>query len=506
MKHFMLLCFSFFILCGCGETRTQRTDNGSALFFTYHSYTPSQLVAHPDGTHILLKHINTTIPLGDEAITPASNAKNQENDYKESDIALFAFEKEHRVLWQKRIGNGEANDSHKMLVGPNQDLYIIGSFVGTMSIDEVSITSGMITNSNGSTSYLLDFFVARLDKTGKLVWLKQSQSNSGAGAYSLSVDKNGNVFLSGGFGGRLSMEGKTLEARTGHQVDTFVAKLDQAGNPVWLQHAVPVWELPFGQYRNVHQRVGLSSQGELYLTGTFQGEITWDGQTLKATPSTQQGQPAQDIFVAKLDQDGKLEWLKGFGGEHQEQVDDMVIHSSGTISLIGSFTEKTTFGTFNASATNLLNPTKSGVGLWLATFSKDGDVQALDVIETNATSYPKVRMASHTNDSVIVTGSYQGKVRIGGKITSSSEQPPYKRHVYISKYSAKDGFEWTLSSGSIDGEYRYPTHNVDAIDLDTEGQLLMSGTFRGSFLLRGLQLVPAKETSEHTFVIRMMLP
>ncbi len=206
--------------------------------------------------------------------------------------------------WAKKIPVGFGD----MSVDKSGNVYSTGSFVGSVDLDPGPGSS--IVTSSGGGSY---FFVNKLDSSGNFVWGK----SIGAWAAScmggcIVVDTLSNIYLAGGYGPVSSVPinmdfdpgpGTYILSSNG-QADVFMLKLDAAGTFVWAKSFGGIFnETPHSMHS--------SPNGELYLTGTFEGtcDLNPDPGSYFVT-STGQSSP----FVSRFDSLGNFLWGKSFEG------------------------------------------------------------------------------------------------------------------------------------------------------------------------------------------------
>ncbi|WP_193771144.1 putative Ig domain-containing protein, partial [Candidatus Magnetaquicoccus inordinatus] len=165
------------------------------------------------------------------------------------------------------------------------------------------VVMGNHTLENGSV-------VPYVEKIGsdQSLWYKvlnnfNSVSDTGAAisvmATDMVINKSGNIYLTG-----MMSNGKL-----------FIENLDGKGEQQWHREYAG----------NVTQvAMTMDSNGELYLTGSFVGQAHL-GNTLNSVNG------GSDIFVAKLDHDGRPLWARSFGGQGMEQAGNITVDSSGNI-------------------------------------------------------------------------------------------------------------------------------------------------------------------------------
>jgi hypothetical protein len=134
----------------------------------------------------------------------------------------------------------------------------------------------------------VDAFVAKLNSAGDLVWLTFMGSSDDDYGYGIAVDGSSNVFI---VGSSMATWGSPLNAHSG-AYDTLVAKLDSSGTRLW--HTF------LGSSDDDEGfNIKVDGSGNSYIVGYSEG--TW------GTPINSYA-GAEDVFVAKLNSSGAREW------------------------------------------------------------------------------------------------------------------------------------------------------------------------------------------------------
>jgi len=201
---------------------------------------------------------------------------------------------------------------------------------------------GGITNFGGddlqSNDGTADIFVAKFDPNGNHVWSKQFGNADGTAATGIQIDAQGNLFLTGGFGGTINFGGGPLMASS--SIDLYVAKLDAAGNHVWSKRFG-------GDWYTTGNDLAVDGAGNIALMGWFYGTVNF-GQGFASEG------PNGDIFLAKLDAVGNELWSKRFTATTDIGGSSIAVDRGGNIMLAGTLT----------GTTNLGGGALSGAGFW----------------------------------------------------------------------------------------------------------------------------------------------
>ncbi|MBP7167800.1 MAG: T9SS type A sorting domain-containing protein [Bacteroidia bacterium] len=291
-------------------------------------------------------------------------------------------------VWIKQIGGTSVSGSQEIIFIAaidelNNCIYITGRFDGTISMDGHAVTS---VNS--------DYYLAKLDMNGTCQWIiKAGSSGIDDRTMEAFLDDNGDVYWTATLTNNGTLDTITL------QKGEFLAKISASGNIIWAKdefvdidpileirnnrmyfcgttrndtcivdtmtitnaNAVDVivgeinfngdvqWVKLFDSPANAYcKSIEIDSQGDLYLSGTFQNTLTVGSQQLIA-------QGFQEGFLIKLDANGNLLWLKqSYSGitTGWTSFNGITTNDDGTSYLIGYFSGSTQIGSFNLSTGN----------------------------------------------------------------------------------------------------------------------------------------------------------
>jgi hypothetical protein len=141
--------------------------------------------------------------------------------------------------------------------------------------------------------------------------------------------------------------------------------------------------------------------GNVVLTGSFRGALSFGGETLVSAGE-------DDIFVAKLSQDGEHLWSRRFGSAKSEQGTAVTTDEQGAVYVAGDYSEPFDFGggvdgsmltaPFGESDYFLVKLSSSGQVVWVASDGLSADDHASDV--------------AHNNERVFVTGASSAETQV----------------------------------------------------------------------------------------------
>lgn len=320
-----------------------------------------------------------------------------------------------------------------------------------------TLVAGVFTGSVtlGGTTFLssggLDALLAKVDAAGNPVWLKRFGGLGDQVLRGVAVDGGGNVYLAGYFAGSITIGQETLLTDGAGDVDMFVAKLSPQGDKVWARD--------FGSGESAGQLalgIAVNGGGDAFITGSFNGSITFGGSTVNDEGNG-------DMFLAGMDTQGTPQWIQRWGSSGSGQ--------RGTGVAVGNavFVCGEARGYFNIGNSSI------DAGLYY-------DILAMRADAGNGTpgwasSYgdPVLPPDQYAYDlaldplgNVLLTGQISGTVDFGGE---PLDPPSYGG--YIVKFSDTGQHAWskTFGDNSLRGR---------GIAADSASNVLLTGDFLGA--------------------------
>lgn len=108
--------------------------------------------------------------------------------------------------------------------------------------------------------------------------------------------------------------------------DFYVVQYDQTGNIVWIK-------LGHGNKDEYITGICQSSNGNFFIAGIYTSDTLIMGNNTLVKPSGNNS----DIFLAKLNSNGNVQWLKGFGGSSYEIAIQLESDFNGGVILSGNY-------------------------------------------------------------------------------------------------------------------------------------------------------------------------
>ena len=236
----------------------------------------------------------------------------------EGDVFIAKYATDGSVVWATKAGGLGHDIGRGIAVDDSGNSYITGRFRGGATFGDIRL------DAVGDA----DYFIAKYDPDGSVVWAKQAGGISWDEGWGITVDSFGNSYVVGTFQGSAIFEGVTLTSNG--MYDTFVAKYNPDGSQAWVKQGGGTFQYMAGP------AISVDSSGNSYVTGFFGGDAAFDDVTL-----TSRG--GKDIFITKYDPDGSLLWAKQAGGTSNDAGYGISVDSSGNSYVTGYSGEAATF-------------------------------------------------------------------------------------------------------------------------------------------------------------------
>ena len=315
------------------------------------------------------------------------------------------------------------------LLGTDQPDYGTGVTVDTNgNIYITGHTTGRLDDQ--SNAGYDDAFVAKYDPAGNRQWARLLGTEGIDLAQGVAADGSGNVYITGYTSSDLD------EQPYVGGFDAFVAKYDPDGNKLWTRI--------FGTVGN-DEALGVASDhdGNVYIAGYTSGNL--DGEINAG---------GIDAFVVMYDPDGNKLWTRIVGSAYDDIATSVAVDRTGNIVVAGH-----TFGNLDGQTNTgfadafLLKYDHTGSKLWTRLLGSSGYDYAREV-------------AIDAEGSIAVTGSTAGN--LAGQINAGDTD------AFVAKYDPAGNTLWTqlLGTDGMDESW--------GIALDSTGSIYIAGSTTGN--------------------------
>ncbi|MBT3210363.1 MAG: hypothetical protein HN704_11960 [Bacteroidetes bacterium] len=351
---------------------------------------------------------------------------------------IFAFDCSSPVwIWAKQ-NDGTAEDIAKSIAcDDNGNVYATGHFSGTATFGGISLIS------TGGT----DVFVAKYDSDGNTIWALQANGANNQYCEDIAIDAANNIYITGYFYNSISFDGNLLSNSGGS--DIFIAKFDDQGAYQWAQKAG-------GSGNDISNSIAIDQSNNAYICGNFQNIANFGFSNITSNGS-------EDIFIAKYNSLGNLQWVIDEGGAFNDAANEITIDISNNIIVTGYFEDSISIGSTNFTSFGnkdifIAKYHNSNTFLW----AKQAGGIATD---------EGISISSDQSGNTYVFGHFNGTANFSGFSINSSGINDF----FIAKYSTNGGIEWLKQSNSS-GEI-----SSGSIFTDNNGNSYISGSYINSF-------------------------
>ena len=362
--------------------------------------------------------------------------------------------------YAKNVGGNGVDVALASVVDTAGNTYITGYFEGTADFDPSSTVRGYTSKGAG------DVFIQKVNSSGNLVWVRRIGGTSDEHGNAISLDTDGNVYITGYFNGTADFDPgePTVNLSTSSGANAFVLKLDSNGRYVWAKNMG-------GNSWTVGNSIAVDANGNVYTKGLFAGTADFDPGAGTANMTAPGGQTYLDqVYISKLDASGNYVWAKNFGGNLWDTGYSLVLDSNANIYSTGYF-EGT--ADFDPSA-NTANLTSAG----------SDDIYVLK-LDTDANYVWAKKMGGSgsdvgtglqldSNDNVIISGYFNGTADFDPSANTANLTSAGAKDVFISVIDNSGNYIAAVGIGSTGDD------QANSINIDSSNNVYIAGQFEGT--------------------------
>lgn len=221
--------------------------------------------------------------------------------------------------------------------------------------------------------------------------------------------------------------------------------------------------------------VAIDSSDNIYITGTSQGANLFGKNVTSGT--------TDDIFVAKLNSSGVVQWVYAAGGTGRDRGRKIALDSSGNIYVTGYYWSTVDFGGGNVTSNGnwdafLLKLNSSGTFQWVKSYGSNYNDLGRDV-------------AIDSNDNIYMLGNYRGTVDFGG----GDENGAVNGDIFLVKFNSSGVFQWVYTAGASSAD------DSRALALDSSDNPYITGSFQSTVNFGGGNITAAN--TDDLFILKL---
>ena len=358
-------------------------------------------------------------------------------------------------LWAKRFGGTAHDVSYSSCSDGQEYIYMTGAFTCC------SIILGADTLTSAGD---YDFFIAKMDTSGHVIWAKRGGGNAEDIASFITIDGQGNLYISGYFksdtiqiGNNTFFNADDISSNYG---DLFIAKYDSLGNVLWAKTGA-------GRFGDRVGGIAPDRFGNVYVTGSFDGDSIRFGNDLLVNPSI----AYTGMFIAKYDSSGNLLRLTGEYSGGNSSGNSILADHDGNIFISGYFDAAAIFGgSFQVMGKCI---TSGCTDYFVAKYDSAGNLLWTAGNDGSGNGYVNGgAMFIDSQNNLLVTGSFSSSTAKFGNYTLSNNNSMINTSsdVYIVKYSPLGNVLWAIRAG---GEF---TDRSSVIRTDRFNDVYLTGS------------------------------
>ncbi len=282
------------------------------------------------------------------------NFEDDGSDIKRSngllDVFLTKIDSSGSYQWTKTFGGKSYLDRGMAIAFDKENNVYLGGWFSGKDIniyEHKNITVSM--SSKGGA----DFFVMKLDSTGKYLWdyTLGSLGFDGVTDFYISGDK---LYVAGFFSDTVKINNKNYKSEG--KEDIILLSLALKDGRVNVINTL-------GTSGNDRANSILLNNEDIYIAGYLQGDFTLSEENIVKNHGR------SDIFISKIGKNGKIQWLNVVGGRGDDAVSDMIEYNN-ELYLTGWFQGGVDF---NPSDKTDLKPSYGSQDMFISRFKLSGD-------------------------------------------------------------------------------------------------------------------------------------
>jgi|GEM_PF-611857 len=389
--------------------------------------------------------------------------------------------------WVQQFGTDDSDFSiNDVVVSSTGDIYALGTASGDSNTDH--------TIGGCNLPEFLFLFVVKFNSNRVCDWTANitgddAEYNSGWSGGDISLDGQGNVYITGTLGSPKTGQG------TGYYFDSwgksgkidmsncngdctigFVAKLDSLGQWEWTKDGGA------SNYGHGFNSIDTFQNGSSIITGEYGNDILLNsGVGVQVGPSygdSRSGTVSKNIVVAMVDKDGVWQWASFLGSNGNDAGHDVNIYDNNYAYISGtvtpqSYSEVIMFGNHSLS----FNSELSGIA-FVSKINHNGEWQWAKTWDVSTSTSHGLAVASDSIGNVFFAGTTYGTNKVNGiGYTSDGNQ-----NSFIAKLDSNGTWLW------IEEVECSCANSIDSIAVDVHDNALVAGTHSAQIQMDSIQV------------------
>ncbi|WP_437781530.1 hypothetical protein [Sorangium sp. So ce1097] len=377
------------------------------------------------------------------------------------------------VLWAKVSSGGAFRTATSVAISPNGDrIALAGLYTGTINFGPDAATV-LPEQAEGK-----GLFLAVFDGEGNYVF-GRALPRSGDSVAAVALDAESNVLLATKYTGTVNLGGGNLTASG--TTDMLVAKLDANGGHVWSKQ--------FGdsQGDTTPFDIAVTPDGDPVITGSFRRTVTFGGPMLENAEGS-----AGDGFLVRLSgEDGDHLYSVRIGDRTGDSAGyqgakGVGVDAMGRAVVAGTFEHSVDFGAGHTHGSGRMGQSgwvamfdAEGAPLWSTVFFH-GEGSTVDIAGVDVDAAGNSGIVGAFSGAVTFRGTTSG-VDVTRRTTGADDDD-----LFVVRLSSTGTHSWSKQFG--DATAQMGGGPLMGVAIDTEGEIVFAGGFRGTVNFGGGEL------------------
>lgn len=296
-------------------------------------------------------------------------------------------------------------------------------------------------------------FLAQYNSEGALQWAQRFRSGEMLQT-KVAVDRSDHIYFAGRVEAFIQIDTVNLVPSNTNDPFLFLIKLNNDGALIWakiIAETEPETVPNAVNYLNL-ESIQIDPDGQIVLLGDFEQPSVSIGDSAIAQIGF------RDVFLAKLDEEGNTQWVKGVGDSAlHDFAQQMALDLKGDIYISRTFQPT---DIINESIKTVIEKIDaSGQRIWMDTINPGPLPNGLAFLQLHV----------GPGNDLYTFATYRGSFSI------QNHTLPQGNHIAISKISPEGIYDWVRTTGST--SISDPTIFPEGISCDSEGAIYITGTY-----------------------------
>lgn len=233
-----------------------------------------------------------------------------------------------------------------------------------------------------------------------------------------AVAEDGTCYFAGSFRSEMTISNSTLVSAGVD--DIYLIKTTEQGDVLWAKRFG-------GPQGDGISAIEIDNTGAVYLAGNFNEEISFGDITLF-------GRGENDIFLAKLNTDGEVLWVKKSGGSQSDLCTGLALGNDGSIWMTGYFEGTARFDAISLNSVGSYD-------VFVAKHDNSGNVSFAHTAG-GVRGDLSADISVGPDGNYVIAGRFRSESHFGNVTLNSSSND-----LFIAKYSADGTIQWAHGAG-----------------------------------------------------------